>query len=218
MDKNKHWLCFDGKFMWLLNRIEEWPLGYWRFILRGNRGCLKIFTHLTTREKSLLFTLALELPQSNCIVELGSYLGASSCFLAAAALENSGRLFCVDTWQNDGMSEGPRDTYQQFLSNTLRFKEVIVPIRKRSEEAALNFHPDAIDLLFVDSDHNYEAVVRDLYAWLPKTRPGAWLLMHDSGWAEGVKRAIQEIVLPLQVNKPKVLPNLYAVRVDWHKR
>ena len=46
-------------------------------------------------------------------------------------------------------------------------------------------------------------------------KPKAWLVLHDIGWAEGVNRAIKEIVEPIAISKPIVLPNLYAVRVDY---
>jgi len=213
MDDPQLWLRFERRLSRIIGKVDEWPPGYIRFVIRGHGGCFDIFTHLTKAERLLLYTLALRLPPGNCMVELGSYLGASSCFLAAAASETGGRLYCVDTWQNEGMTEGPRDTYQEFLSNTRRYYHLIVPIRARTQDAASNFD-QMIDLLFIDADHRYEAVVADLGCWLPKLRPGGWLLMHDWGWAEGVKRAIQEIVVPLQVDTPETLPNLYAVRIN----
>jgi hypothetical protein len=115
------------------------------------------------------------------------------------------------------LSEDLRDRYQEFLGKTQRYKQVIVPIRQRLEDAALTFL-NTIDLLFVDADHSYEAVVRDLKDWLHKIRASAWILLHDSGWAEGVQRAINDIVVPIQIGVPEALPNLYSVQVDWQKR
>jgi len=191
-----------------------WPT-YFHLILRGNGRNFDIKTHLTEVERLVLYKLALQVPRGSSIVEIGSYLGASSCFLAAAAVERRSNLFCVDTWQNDAMTEGRRDTYQEFLSNTQRYRHVISPIRQRSEDAATEFSR-VISFLFVDADHKYDAVVSDLRCWLPKLCSGAWLVLHDWGWAIGVQRAIEELVLPIQVAKPIILPNLYAVRVKPH--
>jgi predicted O-methyltransferase YrrM len=171
MSKIRLWLLIERGLASLFGKTEQWPPGYWLFVLRGNRASLRIFTHLTKAEKLLLYTLALDLPKNNCMVELGSYLGASSCFLAAAAKETGGRLFCVDTWRNEGMTEGPRDTYEEFLNNTHRYRDLIVPIRARTQEAAVHFDR-MIDLLFIDADHRYEAVIADLHSWLPKLHPG----------------------------------------------
>ena len=190
---------------------------YLRFILGRHRRNFRIYTHMTEVELLKLYAVSLSLPRGSRAVEIGSYLGASSCFLAAGIDERNGRLYCVDTWRNDGMSEGVRDTYDQFLKNINPYKHMIEPIRQLSNEAATSFL-SKINLLFLDGDHSYEAVVKDLASWLPKTTPGAWLLLHDSGWADGVKRAIQEFVLPIEVGRPHILPNLYSVRVDWTKR
>lgn len=170
-------------------------------------------THLTEQEKYYLFNIARNLPGNAEIVELGSYLGASTSFLAEGAQHRKNRIYCVDSWTNDAMSEGRRDTYQQFLTNTACYGDTVTPIRGLTVEVASVF-AERVDLLFIDADHSYEAVTADLKSWLPKLRSGAWLLMHDWGWAEGVRRAIQEIVIPIQIDEPVSLPNLYAVHVD----
>ena len=184
-----------------------------RLLAQGHGKAFSIPTHLTWHERIRLYETAMDIGTGQAIVEIGSYLGASSSFLAAAMKESGGRLYCVDTWQNQGMSEGPRDTYAAFLANTAVFRETIVPLRMRSEEAAGQV-PDGIALLFVDGDHSFEGVSRDLHRWLPKLRTNAWLLLHDAGWAEGVQRAIREIVVPLQSGPPRSLPNLCVTRVN----
>lgn len=95
-----------------------WAPWYMRFTLKGNRKCFNIFTHLTKTERLLLYKLGISLPCNCTIVEIGSYIGGSSSFLASAAKEKNGVLYCVDTWENEGMSEGMRDTYDEFFLNT----------------------------------------------------------------------------------------------------
>jgi predicted O-methyltransferase YrrM len=197
----------------MIRRIPFHILGtYVRLLTRGHKKSFSVFTHLTYEERLFLYKTALKLKRGDSIVEIGSYVGASSCFLAAAASDRGSKVYCVDTWKNDGMTEGPKDTYSAFRANTKRYHEVIVPLRMKSEEAESEFRA-SVDLLFLDGDHSYEAVSADLRAWLPKMKAYAWLVLHDSGWAEGVQRAIREIVVPIEAAKPVVLPNLYAVQI-----
>jgi predicted O-methyltransferase YrrM len=175
-----------------------------------------IVTHLTEDEKIFIYNRARMLPKGSQIVEIGSYLGASSCFLAEGGRGRVSKVYCVDTWLNDAMSEGSRDTYTEFLTNTKPYSEIIIPLRGNSVDIGRSFH-QTVDLVFLDADHSYEAVSNDLRTWIPKLRPNGWLLLHDYGWAKGVQQAIQEIVIPLQVGEPKTLPNLYAAKVDWQR-
>ena len=181
--------------------------------LRGHSACFEIFTHMTLSEKLLLYRLVRGLKRGSVIVEVGSYLGASSTFLAAAAKERGCVVYCVDTWMNDAMSESPRDTYAEFLSNTQRFADQIRPLRGRSLEIAEKFS-EAIALLFLDGDHSYAGCRSDVEAWLPKLKPGGTVVFHDFGWAEGVQRTVQEVVKPIEESPGHVMENTYYARVN----
>ena len=167
----------------------------------------KIPTHLTLKEKIKLYELARQ--TSGKFVEVGSYLGASSCFLAMGIRDNktNSKLFCVDTWQNDGMSEGKRDTYEEFFNNTKQFADLIYALRGSSEEIATQFD-HRISLLFIDADHSYDKCYQDWLLWKPYLIPGSTVIFHDIGWADGVKRVVAEQVAPLAKNED-CLPNMY---------
>jgi hypothetical protein len=45
-------------------------------------------------------------------------------------------------------------------------------------------------------------------SWFPKLKPGALVLFHDVGWAEGVQQVIAETVKP-RAKSEGCLPNLY---------
>lgn len=190
-----------------------WMPWYLKFVLKGNKGCFNIFTHLTKTKRLLLYKLALSLCRNCVIVEIRSYVGGSSTFLASAATEKNGMLYCVDTWKNEAMPEGLRDTYNEFTKNTKPYKKWIVPLRGKSVEVAKDFDKE-IDLLFIDGDHSYEAVKSDVEAWFPKLKDGAIVVFHDYGWAEGVKRVVKEMVKPIQIGKGNnELPNTYWTRI-----
>lgn len=181
---------------------------YEREHMMSNSEFDQIPTHLTQDEKNMLQELA-STTNGSIFVELGSYLGASSCYIASG-IECTGKpakLFCVDTWKNEGMAEGNRDTYDDFLKNTANFQNTIVPLRGKSEEIAKYFNAE-IDFLFIDAGHDYENVRTDVLAWFPKLRAGAQVIFHDIGWAEGVQRVVMEHVLKFAYNEG-ALPNMF---------
>ncbi len=154
----------------------------------------------------MLYKLARSLPRNSIIVELGSYLGASSVFLGIGAKSNDSLVYCVDTWENDGMTEGKRDTYSEWAKNVQHLTNVL-PLRGRNNEIAPLF-TNGIDLLFIDSDHSYEAIKEDITNWLPKLRNNGIIVLHDVGWAEGIQRAIREDIKTI-VKRERLLPNMY---------
>lgn len=171
----------------------------------------KIYSHLTSEEKLTLVSLACS--SNGTFVEIGSYLGSSSCFIAEGILQ-SGRkshLYCIDTWQNDAMSEGNRDTYNTSLNNTQEYRNVISPLRGWSYDIAKTFDKK-VDFIFIDGDHSYEGVKKDVDLWVPKLNPGALIVMHDIGWAEGVQRVVMEDIAPIAKCEGR-LPNLYWARL-----
>jgi predicted O-methyltransferase YrrM len=168
-----------------------------------------IFTHLTSQEKRKLFELAQRLPPNSFAVEIGSYLGASACFIAAG-LNASSKLICIDTWMNDAMTEGKRDTKEEFGRNTEQYKHKIITIRGYSYEVVCKVRniTSKIDLLFIDGDHSYEGVKTDWDLYSPLLKSGSCVVFHDYGWAEGVIRVVEEDVKPM-LESFDSLPNMF---------
>lgn len=147
--------------------------------------------YLHTLEGRYLFWLAEEVPPQGLIVEVGSFKGKSSCFLAAG-LKNRARLACIDTWENDAMPyDSKYDVLSEFLKNTKKYRDVIDIYRGCSVVIAKNWDKE-IDLLFIDGDHSFEGCINDCRSWLPFLKKGGWVAFHDSG-EEGVSQAIAEI-------------------------
>ena len=154
----------------------------------------RIETHMSFEERLELFRLALQSPSGFVACEIGSYLGASTAFLAAAATIQGGHVHAIDTWRNDAMPDGPgEDTFDRFMNNTRLFQHVITTHRGFAAEMKHRVGP--VDLLFVDGDHSYEGAKADLTNYGPKIKPGGLLVVHDYGY-EGVSRAISEVFEP----------------------
>ncbi len=161
----------------------------------------EVFTYTSVAERLLLFEealVALRAPGAGgrCL-EIGSYLGASAAVLAEAMRwaghGDAGRVFCIDTWQNDAMTEGQRDTYEEFLRNTADWPGLIVPIRGASTEVDLPTQ-QSMDLVFIDGDHSYEAARADVERFAPMVADGGRLVMHDHRSKPGVTRVLGEVL------------------------
>lgn len=66
--------------------------------------------------------------------------------------------------------------------------------RSTSKLVSQAFEPDSIDVVFVDGDHRFVPVLRDLSLWWTKIRPGGLLIGDDWEWPE-VKRAAERFSL-----------------------
>src|SRR5689334_8265806 len=98
----------------------------------GLTNAPKIPTWSSTTLLEALFRLAAELPEKARIVELGSYLGASTCFLAAGAAQRNGRVIAIDLWNNETIPGGPRDTFAEFQKNTASVASLLKIVRKHT--------------------------------------------------------------------------------------
>ncbi len=146
-----------------------------------------IDTHMSYEERMKLFTLAVTLQEGFVACEIGSYVGSSTSFLAAAACLRQGQVHAVDTWKNDAMpGERAQDTWAQFLANTEQLWTWITPHRGNAHDVKDNV--PAVDLLFLDGDHSYEGTLADLGDYIPKLKPGGIVAMHDFDY-ESVKSA-----------------------------
>jgi predicted O-methyltransferase YrrM len=148
-------------------------------------------THMSAAELNQLYQLATSLGDSPRLLEIGSYLGASSRFLAAG-MGPSGRLYCVDTWENETMPEGPRQTLPEFRKNVAPFAERITIVRKKSQDLTPADVQAPLDLVFIDGDHSYAAVKRDVATVSPWLADGKILAFHDCTYFEGVSRVVGE--------------------------
>lgn len=57
-----------------------------------------------------------------------------------------------------------------------------------------------IDLLFIDGDHTYHGVMKDLLSWVPHVKSGGTIMLHDydAPTSPGVVKAISDFVYPHQ--------------------
>jgi predicted O-methyltransferase YrrM len=185
--RRTEWLSIELRRQWMRSALAA----------QGANEVHRIASWTSEAELHALYGLARSCPPGAVALEIGSYLGASSCYLAAGLQQSSGKLFCVDTWANQTMPEGPRDTFGEFLRNTRSFAETIVPVRVPSDMLAVEDIALPLDLVFIDGDHSYSAVAGDF------ERAARWLgddgviALHDAGIPDhpGVDRVLGEALI-----------------------
>jgi hypothetical protein len=139
---------------------------------------------LTAAEARLLYNAA-ECIRDGCIVEIGSWRGRSTAALAYGARAGYGvPVYAVDPHERFhdvlGGEYFGSDDRAAFMQNILRFGlSDIVRLVNLSSECIASW-PDVVGLLWVDGDHRYIGVKRDLNIWLPYLRPDATIVFHDS--------------------------------------
>lgn len=161
----------------------------------GARNVGKVFTYTHKSELAHLYRMAKGIPENGTVLEIGSHLGASACFLAAGARRQNGTVYCVDLWQNVHMPDDIADTFPEFKANTAAFESTIVPIRKRSEELTDEDLPaEGFDLIFIDGDHRYEGCKADIEVLAHRLKPNGVIAFHDMATWEGVSRSVGELL------------------------
>ncbi len=163
--------------------------------------------YLADIEGFALMLLARSGPGQGAVVEIGSFLGKSTAWLALGALHGGrGRVTAVDPFtgspehQRGGRNEEPeivaRGTTRPRFEQNLRdagLREAVDIIEARSTDAAARWS-GPIRLLFIDGDHSEEASRADFEAWLPHAAPGGLVAFHDVGVWAGVTRFYEALM------------------------
>ncbi len=140
---------------------------------------------------SELSWLAQQARKSSIVVELGSWNGRSSRAIADN-LPADAKLFCVDTFSGSSGEPDAHKTakeregdgaFMKFFENLYDHIMLgrVIPVRMESGNAAEILAKMGVkaDMLFIDADHSYEGVKRDIQLWKPLVKEGGLLCGHD---------------------------------------
>jgi hypothetical protein len=121
--------------------------------------------------------------QPELAIEVGSWKGLSTWILS----QHARVLYCVDTWQaaesTPHMKEEAtvRDIFTIFKQNMVQLQlwGKVKPLMMASLDASRIIKDEIVDMVFIDADHIYDSIKKDIHAWLPKVKPGGILCGHD---------------------------------------
>jgi predicted O-methyltransferase YrrM len=167
-------------------------------------------------------------------LEVGVYEGEFSRFL----LDNCPdlNLILLDCWQ-----EQEPDIYKDYMnskneiqiqrinrtiSNTINHYNRINLIKGFSDDFSKLFADNIFDFIFIDANHSYESVKKDLINWYPKVKNGGLFCGHDyfdgsignGDVPFGVKAAVDEFGIQNKINiystNESFLPTWFFVKKD----
>ena len=135
------------------------------------------------------------------IVELGTHKGYSFAAFCQTVkkLNINTQCYAVDTWQGDEhaghYSDEVYDELKEYIDS--RYSGFSHMIRSTFDDALPSFADGSIDLLHIDGRHYFEDVSHDFQSWIPKLKPNAVVLFHDTNVHErgfGVYKLWAELV------------------------
>jgi len=130
-----------------------------------------------------------EIADDGKIVEIGSFLGRSTHYLATAlvnANKENVKIYCVDTFEGSTEHSAlnlPKDFSHIFKENLQYFigRNMVIPCQGRSDSKEIldMFEDGSIDYVMVDGAHEYEPVMDDIENWWPKLKPTGTMFGDD---------------------------------------
>jgi hypothetical protein len=140
----------------------------------------------SAEQEAVLRGLALSGARPGCrFLEVGSWCGDSSLILATVARDFGGQLFCVDWWKGNSGTElsdvaSQQDVFGFFWRRMCHagLEDCVIPLRGSSDAVLPILKENSFQMIFLDADHRYQQVKRDIAAAIP-------LLSRDKGILSG---------------------------------
>lgn len=128
------------------------------------------------------------------IIEIGSYKGKSTVALGLGSKwisERKRSIYAIDPFIP---SRDYGDYYYDFQKNISGYflDNYVIPIKKFSDEAIIDC-PDRIAGLFVDGNHSYLNVKKDIELYTPRVVAGGLIAFHDYNVYQDVRKAVDEL-------------------------
>ena len=136
--------------------------------------------------------------------EIGVCMAASTEYFAIN-IKNLKKLYAVDNypsytdWNGTVMTEYIQNRFKDHAANRIKPYAVVEAVYESSEEFAQ--HSPQLDFVFIDGDHSYEGVMRDLENYYPLVRSGGIVSGHDFKL-----RAVGSALNDFFKNKEEVVP------------
>ena len=156
---------------------------------------------VTPEAGKFLYSLCYMQDLKGDVVEIGSWQGRSTIFLATAAKESgNGDFYAIDHFKGNigkedsyavgGSLDNLKDNFNQNISN-FGLSNVVHLLDMTNTEASKHVKDKTIRLLFVDGDHTKNGVRKDIELFFPKLKKGSIVIFDD--YFEGFPGLIEAI-------------------------
>ena len=149
------------------------------------------------------------------ILETGTHFGYSSHCIADALKENDedGILYTIDLTKEFHIFKGTEHEERIIFINDNSLEVDISIFSEKSRTLSPGGKP-IFDMLILDADHKYGAIIGEIIRYSPHLRVGGVMLLHDSMYFDGIGIAVQQIaktgffdIVNLQTPRRHGIPN-----------
>ena len=120
------------------------------------------------------------------IVEIGCAFGASSSIFLAHSAKGV-NLHSIDPFVQDSMRpfQATQEICAKNVARILKWAHLSEKYSDWTQHPDYSFNviknwKEPVEMIFIDGDHNYEAVKGDYRDWFPVVKKGGYILFHDS--------------------------------------
>lgn len=141
-----------------------------------------------------------QLCDGKCVLEIGSYCGRSTVCIAQVAEW----VVAVDPHSGLETTTKPRDTYMTCKANLARYQcDNVDVVRATAEEWSAAYNGPPFDVVFIDGNHQWEAVNRDIRIAERVLAAGGLIAFHDyrltpyehdGRWDAAVTKAVDQYI------------------------
>lgn len=111
--------------------------------------------------------------RENCkMLEIGTYKGEGAHIFASLGIFSE--IHTIDPWEGEeralvDFNETWSDVKKEYWTNVRQFRDIIHHHKDYSYNMVDKFADGYFDFIYIDANHTYESVSRDINDWLPKT-------------------------------------------------
>ena len=164
----------------------------------------------------ILYDIANTYPKDTNItyVEIGCYAGGSACLMLQRP---NTRVISIDLGQPI-----PKETVYSNVKNLNKFNNPYNYLEGNSQTYEmvdrLKELTNEVDILFIDGDHSYQAVINDFMLYEGLVKSGGFIVFDDYNdeGCPGTKIAVDEIIKSIEERYINIgtLPNIFGARPD----
>ncbi len=148
------------------------------------------------QEVAHLFYWLVRMVGATSILETGTNLGYSSSLFACGVRDNGGgNVYTIDVNKN------------AFLWENTTLEKYITFIKGSSLDVELP--TKSFDMLFLDSDHSYDTILKEVIRFDPMLKIGGLCIFHDTFFFDGIGLCVNQLMKTnryevLNINSPRI--------------